>query len=43
MKAIKQRKRLERKQSAFHSDRTIQDALSRNPGSYHKPGSLKKT
>ena len=43
MKHTKKLARVQRKQSAFHSDRTIQEALTKHPGSFHNPGSLKKT
>lgn len=42
MKPKKQKARLDRKISNFKSDRYVNDANSKHPGSYHQPGSLKK-
>jgi hypothetical protein len=43
MKHKAKQARLERKQSSFLADRTVQEANSKHPGSFHKPGSLKKS
>jgi len=42
MKYKKKKANLERKISHFLSDRTIQQCNAESPGTYHKPGNLKK-
>lgn len=42
MKHRAKQQKLDRRISNFNSDSTIQRALGNHPGSYHKPGSLKK-
>lgn len=42
MKAKKQKERLDMKIRVFQTDRAIQDAISKHPGSFHQPESFKK-
>lgn len=42
MKHKNKLKKLESRKNHFENDRYIQDAIKTNPGSYHKPGSVKK-